>query len=133
MMTILTIVRGLPGSGKSTFARSLECFHVEEDMFRIRNGKYRFNWTDGVEPQLKCGVMADVALHMDCDVAVSNYFVTIDEMKPFFAMAKRRNATLRVVKCVGRWIPRHDIEKRIIDMMKQHWEDYEGEEIYDSD
>lgn len=40
----LYIVRGLPGSGKSTFAKSLGGVNYEADMFFINeNGEYNFD------------------------------------------------------------------------------------------
>jgi len=45
-MSKLILVRGLPGSGKSTFAKTFGCLHVEADMFYIVGGKYRFDGTE---------------------------------------------------------------------------------------
>ena len=42
-MKKLIIIRGLPGSGKSTFAKSLNCTHFETDMyFTDSEGNYNF-------------------------------------------------------------------------------------------
>ena len=40
------LVRGVPGSGKSTFAAKVfsGAFHVENDMFHVKDGKYRFHF-----------------------------------------------------------------------------------------
>ncbi len=43
MMRNLYIVRGLPGSGKSTFAKFVGDSFVEADMFFMKNGKYEFD------------------------------------------------------------------------------------------
>jgi predicted kinase len=42
-MSKVTIVRGISGSGKSTYAKSLGILHLESDMFFMQNGKY--NWS----------------------------------------------------------------------------------------
>ena len=42
----LILVRGVPGSGKSTFAAKVfpGAFHVENDMFHVKDGEYRFDF-----------------------------------------------------------------------------------------
>ena len=46
MEKVLYIVRGIPGSGKSTFAKTLGGQHYESDMFFINeNGEYNFDVT----------------------------------------------------------------------------------------
>ena len=45
-MKTLYIVRGLPGSGKSTFAHTLDCPVFEADMFFVNSeGVYNFDFT----------------------------------------------------------------------------------------
>ena len=130
-MTILTLARGLPGSGKSTFAQSLGCFHVEDDMFRIRDGKYFFNWQDGISPGMICELVTGTILKTGNDVVVSNAFVTMEEMNRYFLLARQTNAKVRVVKCTARWRPRHEMDRQVIEIMREQWEDYEGEEVWD--
>ena len=43
MEKVLYIVRGIPGSGKSTFAKSLGGTHFEADMFFMKNGEYKYD------------------------------------------------------------------------------------------
>lgn len=40
MNRCIQIIRGLPGSGKSTIARNFDCLHLELDMFCVRGRKY---------------------------------------------------------------------------------------------
>lgn len=41
-MSILRIVRGLPGSGKSTFAKKFGVAHFEADMYHIQDDEYKW-------------------------------------------------------------------------------------------
>ena len=45
-MKKLILLRGIPGSGKSTFAKSISnesTGHIESDMFFIKDGEYKFD------------------------------------------------------------------------------------------
>ena len=45
-MKKLILLRGLPGSGKSTFAKSISnesTGHIESDMFFVKDGEYKFD------------------------------------------------------------------------------------------
>ena len=58
MEKVLYIVRGIPGSGKTTFAKSLNCPVFEADMFFVNSqGIYNFDYTkinsDVKHPQRK--------------------------------------------------------------------------------
>jgi len=39
----IILIRGLPGSGKTTAAKEFDCFHLEADMFFVRDNIYSFN------------------------------------------------------------------------------------------
>lgn len=48
-MQLLTLIRGLPGSGKSTMAKFIagdtDAVHLEADMYFIKDGEYKFEQT----------------------------------------------------------------------------------------
>ncbi len=44
-MKTLYIVRGVPGSGKSTFAKTLGGTHFETDNYFMIDGEYKFDFT----------------------------------------------------------------------------------------
>ena len=90
MEKVLYIVRGIPGSGKSTFAKTLGGEHYEADMFFIDgNGEYKF---DGTKIKLAHEWCQDM-VYMDMikeipKIVVSNTFTQEWEMRPYFELAK---------------------------------------------
>lgn len=91
MEKILYIVRGLPGSGKSTFAKQLTSNVFEADHYFLDDeGNYNFDST-----KIKCA-------HQDCQdnvriamelsfpkIAVSNTFTQEWEMEPYYTLANK--------------------------------------------
>ena len=89
-MKTLYIVRGLPGSGKSTFAKSLNCPVFEADMFFVnQQGVYNFDITRIKDAHAWCQEMIeDHMFNQEDKIAVSNTFTQEWEMKPYYDMAK---------------------------------------------
>jgi predicted kinase len=90
MEKILYIVRGIPGSGKSTFAKTLGGQHYEADMFFIDgNGEYKF---DGSKIKLAhnwCMIQTQKAMVDDePKIVVSNTFTQEWEMETYFKLAE---------------------------------------------
>lgn len=96
----LFIVRGLPGSGKSTFAKKLvgsDFLVCEADKYFIDDdGKYNFDFTkikdahrwcqELVETYMKDSLVNDQFYR---EIAVSNTFTQEWEMKPYFELAEK--------------------------------------------
>jgi len=92
MEKILYCVRGVAGSGKSTFAKTLGGKHYEADMYFIDpiSGEYKF---DGSKIKLahewcQNRVEGDMILNMD-KIVVSNTFTQEWELEKYFELAKK--------------------------------------------
>jgi predicted kinase len=92
MEKILYLVRGCPGSGKTTFAKTLGGQHYEADMFFIDpiSGEYKF---DGSKIKLahewcQNRVEGDMILNMD-KIVVSNTFTQEWELEKYFELAEK--------------------------------------------
>ena len=90
MDKILYIVRGLPGSGKSAFAKSIAPVHFEADMFFMNDGEYKFDFSKIKEAHQWCQESTqDAMVSGSPKVAVSNTFTQEWEMKPYYEMAEK--------------------------------------------
>ena len=91
MAKTLILVRGLPGSGKTTFARILGAGPViSADDYFMHNGKYIFKPEELGRAHKSC--QAETAAYMyegRGRVYVANTFTTESEMKPYFDLAKK--------------------------------------------
>lgn len=128
-MTKLIIVRGLPGSGKSTFAKTLFANHLEADMYFMTDGEYEFNPNKLHDAHIWCQNTTDHIISNGCDVVVSNTFTTMKEMKPYIEIAHKHNAEIVVYRCVKDYGSIHDVPETTIERMKHRFCDYPNEII----
>ena len=93
MEKVLYIVRGIPGSGKSTFAKTLvnkDYCHKEADMYFVDgDGSYNFEPSKIKDAHKWCQEEMDFLMRLEhSPVVVSNTFTQEWEMGPYFELAK---------------------------------------------
>ncbi len=123
-MAKLILVRGLPGSGKSTFARELSGAgykHVEADMFHIDpvTGKYDFIPQHVRAAHEWCQAVTRMTLADGVNVVVSNTFTQLWEMEPYFRMGAER---VTIVECTGHYGNVHGVPADKVDQMRARWQ-----------
>lgn len=123
----LFIIRGLPGSGKSTYAKSLGIYHVEADMFHMKNGAYCFDAINVKDAHNWCQTSAWHAMQNGMDVVISNTFTRLWEIKPYLDFANKTGHFVYVVRMINNFNNIHNVPAETIKNMKERFEDFNGE------
>ena len=129
-MKTLYIVRGIPGSGKSTFAKSLGGTHFEADMFFMKDGEYKFDTSKIKEAHKWCQDSVNTAMILNNTaglnetIVVSNTFTQEWEMKPYFEMADQYDYRVFSIVVENRHggINEHGVPEDKIEQMKNRFE-----------
>lgn len=125
----LVIIRGLPGSGKSTFAKTLtDHIHVESDMYFMRKGKYCFSATD--VPAAHAWCLSEIKKNLDKgnDVVVSNTFVCLWEMECY----KKLGYPYSIKTAIASFENKHGASRELIERMRAKWENTPDETFISS-
>lgn len=129
---MLYIIRGLPGSGKTTIARKIGCSHFEADMYFYNNGKYEWDPKKLPSAHMWCKTMVTQQLKRNLDVVVSNVFSKCWMIDEYIKIAKLTNTEYKVIKIVGDHGNIHSVPQEVIDKMKEEWEDFDGEQTIEN-
>ena len=129
----LILVRGMPGSGKSTIAKQLaysyECCHLEADMYFMQDGEYKFDVNKLREAHERCQTETRLHLRQDFDVVVSNTFTTIKELRPYFDIAAEFGIVPNVIVAQGDFGSVHNVPEETLTKMKARFA-YDISELY---
>jgi len=119
-MSKLVLIRGLPGSGKSTMAKAMKGYvHVEADMYFNITGEYIFEPTKIKEAHKWCQLLAQNALEHGKNVVVSNTFVRQWEIMPYMFMGAD---DIEILVATGDYGSIHNVPEFAIQRMKDNWE-----------
>lgn len=126
-MTYFFIVRGLPGSGKSTTAKMLQYIyidtrHFEADQYFIINGEYRFDASKLLNAHAMCLNNTENSLASKKVTIVSNTFTTKKELRPYFELAKKYSVKPQVITCQGQFGSIHNVPEDKLKQMKDRFD-----------
>ena len=123
----LFLLRGLPGAGKSTLAKSIEAYHVEADMFFVHGvtNEYKFDASKLGKAHEWCQSVVDVCMSDKLrKIAVSNTFTQEWEMQPYFDLAEKYGYRVYSLICENRHsgVNQHGVPEDKLVQMKNRFE-----------
>ena len=129
-MKTLYLVRGVPGSGKSTFAKSLGGTHFETDSYFMVDGEYKFDFTKLKEAHKWCQDSVNTSMILNHTtgshevIVISNTFTQEWEMKPYFEMAESWGYRVFSIIVENRHggVNEHGVPEDKIEVMKNRFE-----------
>lgn len=127
-MPSVIIVRGLPGSGKSTFANSLievseKCVKVEADDYFINAaGEYVFDPSKLKDAHADCLARAAHYVRQWRTVIVCNTFSRRWEFAPYVQLADDYGFPCHVLTMNGNHRNVHGVPDNVIERMRERWE-----------
>lgn len=139
MKKTLYIIRGLPGSGKSTLGEQLaDCYidyhprnggpkshsYSADDWFTFSStGRYVFIPEELPQAHEDCRARVLGAMLSDVEhICVCNTFSQAWEAEPYFKLCKMHGYTPVVLECQSQFGNIHDVPQESIDAMSERWE-----------
>jgi len=129
-MKVLTIIRGLPGSSKSTLGKMIasstsESAHYEADQYFIKDGVYNFNPKKIGDAHSMCKKNTEKSMKDGVEnIVVSNTFTQKREVIPYVELAKQNGYVIRILSCDANFGSIHDVPEESIRKMKNRWENF---------
>lgn len=126
----LIIIRGLPGSGKSTKAKSIidevdyigySYAHYEADMFWGNDYNFNIDYLYAAHQWCYSNVLKSLLIDRKEIVIVSNTFTTKQEVYKYVDLALELGVDYEIITCKGEYGSIHDVPDEAIKRMKDRW------------
>lgn len=131
-MNKLTIIRGVPGTGKSTKAKEIANnsprgqIILESDMYFCREtGRYEFDFSQLGRAHDWCINTTKVLLREGHDVIVANTFTTMREMNPYLNFAVAFGANVEIITLTAEYGSIHGVPEENMQRMRDRFVSHE--------
>jgi predicted kinase len=126
-MRTLILVRGLPGAGKSTFAKTLGGIHIEADHYFMKDGEYKFDASKLKQAHEYCRTSTEGWMmegYVLGNIVVSNTFTREWEMDAYYELAEKYGYRVHSVVVENRHngMNEHSVPADILEAMKNRFE-----------
>jgi ABC-type cobalamin/Fe3+-siderophores transport system ATPase subunit len=116
----IVLIRGLPGSGKTTLANSMNSYrHLEADQFLEVNGEYVYDASKVKLAHDWCVSTAKECLDQGLNVVISNTFVKLWELQRYIDLG----FPFRIIEMNEKYQNIHGVPQEKIDLMAKSWQE----------
>ena len=127
---VLYLLRGLPGAGKSTLAKSIGAIYFEADMFFMEGNEYKFNPLKLKDAHAWCQNQVRISMKnanggmTPTRIAVANTFTQEWEMESYYKMAEEFGFTVFSIIVENRHggVNTHNVPDDKLELMKNRFE-----------
>ena len=127
---VLYLLRGLPGAGKSTLAKSIGAIYFEADMFFMEGNEYKFNPLKLKDAHAWCQNQVRISMKnanggmTPTRIAVANTFTQEWEMESYYKMAEEFGFTVfsMIVENRHGGVNTHNVPEDKLELMKNRFE-----------
>lgn len=124
-MKELILLRGLPGSGKSSLAKVIGGSHYEADMYFVSEGKYNFDVTKLKSAHEWCADRVYISMIKNVEkIVVSNTFTQEWEMENYYKLAEQYGYRVHSIIVENRHggVNEHGVPDDKLEFMKNRFE-----------